>query len=129
MGDVITGRSGTLKYSGTTLEVKNWKASIKNKVASVATSTTSGWKTTAMGIGEWDQSFDAILPSGSASLFDPTSGGLAVGSLISFAGTTNGSQGLTGYARIDSFEESVPIDGGDLAVPVHAVGDGVPTLT
>ena len=129
MGDVITGRAGTLKYGGVVLEVKDWKANLKNKVAAVATSTTSGYQTTAMGITSWDISFNAILPSGSASLYDPTSGGLAVGSLIAFAGTTNGSQGFSGSARIESFEESVPIDGGELSVPVHAIGDGVPAIT
>ena len=127
-GQVITGRVGTVKIGGVAIEVKDWKATLKNKVASVATSTTFGWKTTALGICEWDVSFTAILPYGLLTNISSFASVATLGALVAFVGTSNGTGGVSGNVRIESIEESVPIDGGDLSIPIHAVGDGAPTL-
>ena len=127
---IITGRAGTLTFGGgnTTIEVKDWKLSRKNKVAAVATSATSGWQATAQGIDSWSLSFTSILPTGNLDIV----AGLSQGTLVAFTGKTAASgTGCTvvGSARIESIEEAVPIDGGELAANVNAIGDGAYTIS
>ena len=128
---VITGREGSFTFgAGTDIEVKDWKLTRKNKVAALATSLTAGFQTTAQGITSWDLSFTAILPAGDLSIIGST--GLQQGTKVAFQGySATGGTGVacTGNARIDSIEEAVPIEGGELVANMHAIGDGVYTIT
>jgi hypothetical protein len=122
---MITGRAGTLTFGvgNTIIEIKDWKLSRKNKVAAAATSVTNFYQATAPGIYSWSLSFTAILPAGDLNIVS----GLTEGSRVAFTGKTAASGSgttLTGSATIDSIEEAIPIDGGELAVPVNAIGDG-----
>ena len=123
--NVITGRDGTFKFgvadaTATSIEVKDWKLTRKNKVAALATSLTAGFQTTAEGITSWDLSFTAILPAGA---FNPAAG-MDVGVKGNFNGTSTAGKQCTGNCRIDSMEEAIPIEGGELTANIHAIGDG-----
>jgi hypothetical protein len=122
---IITGRTGSLTFGvgNTVIEVKDWKVTRKNKVAAVATSQTAGYQATALGIYSWSLSFTAILPTGNLDVV----AGLAEGTLVAFTGKTATSGtgcSFAGSARIESIDEAVAIDGGELSANISATGDG-----
>jgi hypothetical protein len=125
---IITGRNGSLTFhnlpSGTehTIEIKDWKLSRKNKISSAANSGTAGYQETTLGIYSWSISFTAILPLGDMTIY----AGLLEGTIVTLTGKTGSTSSgstFTGNARIESIEEAVPIDGGELAATVNAIGD------
>ena len=133
----ITGRDATVSVGASTastaIEVKGWTFSPSNAVKSYASSATAGWKYTCKGISDWKFKFNAVLPSGSMQL--DSGGAIVVGSLLKISATvagngSNPSNGtISGTVRVDSIEDAVEIDGGEMAAPVNCSGHGAPTIS
>jgi hypothetical protein len=134
----ITGRDATLSTgSGPSpqveIEVKGWTYSPSNAVKSYASSATSGWKATVKGVSDWKFKFNAVLPNGAMKI--DAAGNIVPGTLLyvvaKVAGNgSNPSYGtISGYVRVESIEDAVEIDGGEMAAPVNCSGHLAPSIT
>jgi hypothetical protein len=102
-------------------------------VKSYSSSATSGWKATVKGVSDWKFKFNAVLPNGAMKI--DAAGNIVPGTLLyvvaKVAGNgSNPSYGtISGYVRVESIEDAVEIDGGEMAAPVNCSGHLAPSIT